>query len=89
MVKSLFSSFFRATNAVLNTFAGVYEHILITLLNTSCGPVLTYACFVKEYTASEMSDCNTAMNNAFRKIFYFSDWRSIRTLREVFGVKDL
>ena len=83
------SSFYRATNAVLNNFPGANPYTLITLLYTNCVPVLTYACSVKEYPASEMSDCNTAMNSAFRKIIGFSDYRSIRTLREVFGVKDL
>ena len=59
---------------------------------TNCVPILTYACAVKEFSASDMSDCNTAMNNVFRKIFGFSDWRSVRVLlflRGIFGVKSL
>ena len=66
-----------------------HGHTLLTLSYTNCVPILTYACSVKEYSASDMSDCNTAMNNVFRKIFGFSDWRSIRTLREIFGFKSL
>ena len=56
---------------------------------SNCVPILTYACSVKQYLAREMSDCNVAMNNALRKIFGFSQWQSIRYLRELFGVKSL
>ena len=83
------SSFFRATNAVLNVLKGAKEDVLLKLLYSNCVPILTYACDVKEYSSSEMSDCNVAMNNAFRKIFGFRDWRSIRVLREIFDVKSL
>ena len=83
------ASFFRATNAVLNVLKGAHEHVLLTLLYSNCVPILTYACAVKEYWSSEMSDCNVAMNSAFRKIFGFKDWRSICVLRETFHVKSL
>ena len=48
-------------------------------------PILTYACAVKEYSSSDMSDCNVAMNNAFRKIFGFKQWHH----RELFGFDSL
>ena len=83
------SAFFRATNAVLNVLTGAHEHTLLSLLYTNCLPILTYACSVKQYSASDMSDCNLAMNNAFRKIFGFTEWQSIRYLREIFGFKSL
>ena len=82
-------TFFRASNSVLNALSGAHEHTLLTLLYTNCVPIFTYACAVKHYSASEMSDCNLAMNNAFRRIFGFSRWESIRTLREIFGFRSL
>ena len=66
------ASFFRATNAVLNVLKGAKEDVLLKLLYSNCVPILTYACDVKEYSASDMSDCSIAMNNAFKKIFFFS-----------------
>ena len=83
------AAFFRATNSVLNSMPDAHEHILITLLYCNCVPILTYACSVKEYSAAEMSSCNTAINNALRKVFGFSRWESIRTLREIFGMKSI
>ena len=79
------SKFFRATNSVLSVLTGAHEHTLLLLLHSNCVPILTYASEVKQYSASEMSDCNVAINNVYRKIFGFKDWRSIRELREVFN----
>ena len=36
-----------------------------------------------------MSDCNTAINDAIRKVFSFNRWQSTRTLRESFGYSSL
>ena len=83
------SSFFRATNAVINVLTNAHEHTLLYLLHTNCVPILTYACEVKQYSASDMSDCNVAVNSAFRKIFGFTDWRSIRELRDTFCFESL
>ena len=83
------AAFYRATNSILHSLPGAHEHILITLLYCNCVPILTYACSVKEYSATEMSNCNTAVNNALRKVFGFTRWESIRSLRECFGMKSL
>ena len=83
------SSFFRATNTVLNVLSGAHEQVLLTLLYANCVPILTYACSIKNYSASDMSDCNIAVNNALRKVFGFTEWQSIRTLREIFGFKSI
>ena len=48
-----------------------------------------YACAVKEYSAAEMTNYNTAVNNALRKVFGFNRWESIRCLREFFGMRSL
>ena len=77
------SSFYRASNAILNALTDAQENILLTLFYTNCLPVLTYACAVKRYSQSEMSECSVAMNNALRKIFGLTDWLSIRDLREM------
>ena len=83
------SSFFRATNSILNALTNAHNQTLVTLLYTNCVPILTYACGVKQYSPQEMSNCNVALNNALRKIFGFTDWRSIRLLRGQSGVESL
>ena len=83
------SSFFRATNAVINVLKGAHEHTLMMLLHSNCVPILTYACAVKQYSSSDMSDCDVAMNSAFRKSFGLTDYLSIRPLRASFGFTSL
>ena len=74
---------------MLNVLSGAHEQVLLTLLYANCVPILTYACSIKNYSASDMSDCNIAVNNALRKVFGFTEWQSIRTLREIFGFKSI
>ena len=89
MARPDISNFFRATNAVVNVLKGAHEHTLLHLLHSNCLPILTYACNIKDYSASDMRDCNTAVNSAYRKIFGFTDYRSIREIREAFGFDSL
>ena len=55
----------------------------------NCVPMLSYACAVKEYSARELMDCNTAVNDAIRKIFSFNRWESVRSLRKDLGFKSI
>ena len=82
-------SFYRASNAILNVAKKPSNEILMHLLYTNCIPTLTHACAVKEYPQREMIDCNTAVNDAIRKIFTFNRWVSVRELRKEFGYKAL
>ena len=65
------------------------EEVMLHLLYSSCIPVLTYACAVKEYPSRQMQDCCTAMNDALRFLFGYNRWESVRTLRQSFGYKSL
>ena len=81
--------FYRSTNSLLTVLNKPSEHILMQLLYTNCIPILTYACDIKSYSAKEMQDCNTAINDAIRKVFTFNRWESVRQLRESFGYKSI
>ena len=77
------TSFFRASNSILRVLDDAHEMTQLTLLYSNCVPLITYACEVKQFSSTEMSDCNVAVNNALRKIFGFNRWQSIRALREM------
>ena len=83
------ASFFRAANAVINVLNNAEPHVLVSLLYSNCVPILTYACAGKEFSAADMSDCNLAINNVFRKIFGFREWQSIRYIRQYFEMKSI
>ena len=87
--KNDLANFYRSSNSILNALHKPSEPVLMHLLYTNCVPTLTYACAVKLFSAKEMQDCNTALNNAIRRIFTYHRWESIRALRETFGYKSL
>ena len=82
-------TYHRAANSILSALKKPSEEILMHLLYTNCVPVISYACAVKAYSAHEMRDCYTAINNLIRKIFTFHRWESVHTLRESFGLKSI
>ena len=81
--------FYRSANSILNTLVKPNEEVQLQLLYTNCVPVLSYLCAVKTYIAREFQDCNTALNDAIRKIFSYHRWESVRALRESFGYQSL
>ena len=44
----------------------------LTLLYSNCIPIITYTCKVKQFSFTEMSDCNVAVNNALRCFVFVS-----------------
>ena len=82
-------TFYRASNSILNVLRKPEADVLMHLLATNCIPILTYACEIKNFSARDMCDCNTAINDAIRKIFTFKRWESVRSLREAFGQKSI
>ena len=54
-----------------------------------CVPCLTYANAVKEFPPGQMTDCNTALNDAVRKIYSYNQWESVRELRSELGYKSI
>ena len=82
-------SFYRASNSVLNVLSGAHKRVLMSLLYSNCVPVLTFNSSVKQFSSSQMSDCNIAINSAIRKIFGYQRWESVRHLREEYGHKSI
>ena len=82
-------TFYRATNSILSVINKPSEEVLMHLLYTNCIPIIAYACNVKEFSAKDMRDLNTAVNDAIRKIYSFNRWESVRALREGNGMKSI
>ena len=81
--------FYRSANSLLTVLHKPSENILMQLLYTNCVSIIAYTCNVKFFSASEMRNCNTAINDAIRKVFTFNRWESVRHLRESFGYKSI
>ena len=82
-------SFHRASNAILRSGTRPSESVLMNLLYSNCVPILSYACAAKEYSASDMSSCNSAINSAIRHIFSYKRFESVRHLRESLHFKSI
>ena len=82
-------SFYRSVNSILNVIKKPDDITQMHLLFANCVPFLSYVSAVKEYPSWEMLDCNTAVNDAIRKVFSFHRWESVRELRNGFGYKSL
>ena len=82
-------SFHRSWNSISNGRARPSKDILLKILYTNCVPILTYACAVKKFSASEMNSCHVAINNAIRNTFSFDVWQSVRQIRETYGFKSI
>ena len=82
-------SFHRAANAILCSRVKPNQSVLMKLLYANCVPIITYACAVREFSASEMYRCHVAVNNAIRKIYSYAVWQSIRHIRIMSGYKSI
>ena len=78
-----------SSNSILNVLKKPDDVVQMHLLYTNCVPTLSFASAVKEYPSRSMNDCNTALNDAIRKIFSFSRRESVRDLRMSFGYLSL
>jgi hypothetical protein len=77
--------FYRASNSIFGALSKPSEVVSMQLLYSNCVPILTYASAIKEFCHVDMLQCNSALNNAIRKIFSYNRWESIRHLRQGLG----
>jgi hypothetical protein len=73
-------SFYCASNAILTVLHKPNEEIMMKILYSNCIPILTYACDIKFFSAKEMTQCNTAVNDSICKIFSYNRWESTRKI---------
>ena len=79
------ASFYRSVNSILSVLRKPDEHVLMNLLFSNCVPILSYGAETVEFSNTEMRECNTAINDAIRKIYSYHRWESTRLLRQSAG----
>ena len=83
--KPALSAYYRAVNSILSVLRKPDEIVLMNLLFTNCVPILTYGSETVEFSASDMRNFNTAINDAIRRVYSYQRWESVRALRESAG----
>ena len=79
------ASFYRSVNSILSVLRKPDELVLMNLLFSNCVPILSYGAETVEFSNADMRDCNTAINDAIRKIYSYHRWESTRLLRQSAG----
>ena len=82
-------SFHRAANSILCSRVKPNQSVLMKLLYANCVPIITYACSVREFSASDMYRCHVAVNNAIRRIYSYAVWQSIHHIQISNGHKSI
>ena len=67
--------------------ACLYRHL--TLQESYCLPILTYAAVAVKYTARQEQELNAAWNSVYRRIFGFNKWESVKAFVKGLGRLDL
>ena len=87
--KSDIAAFRRSANSVLSALDKMNEQISMKMLYSFSVPILTNAAEIKQFSYSDMNECNVALNDSIRRIFSYHRWESIQSLRQQLGYQDL
>jgi hypothetical protein len=81
--------FYSALNSVLARCAGAAEPVKIQLLRSFCLPLLMYCIGAFELSNTAVTELSVCWNDAFRKIFHYNRWESVKQVQYYFGCLDL
>ena len=81
--------FFSAVNSILSKCSFTSELLKLQLLESHCLPILTYATESLNLSNLQLSQLNAWWNSAYRRIFGFHQWESVRELILMLGRLDL
>jgi len=82
-------SFFAAFNSIYAHAKDLDEVVHLTLQESYCLPILTYAAVAVKYTARQEQELNAAWNSVYRRIFGFNKWESVKAFIKGVGRLDL
>ena len=83
--KKPLTTFYRSSNSIFNVTRRPSECVQLSILYAISVPHLTYACDIVDFPPRKMNRLHVALNDAIKKIFSFSRWESVKSLRESFG----
>ena len=76
--------FYMSSNAVFSTCKGIDELIKLSLQEAYCLPILCYALGALQLNDTQVRTLNSCWNSAYRKIFGFNKWVSIKAFIQGF-----
>jgi hypothetical protein len=79
--------FYASLNSVLVECSSA-EQVKVQLIKSFCQPLLTYCIGALELSVSAVNELAVCWNNAFRKIFHYKCWESVKQLQYFCGCQD-
>jgi hypothetical protein len=79
--------FYASLNSVLVGCSSA-EQVKVQLIKSFCQPLLTYCIGALELSVSAVNKLSVCWNNAFRKIFQYKCWESVKQLQYFCGCLD-
>ena len=70
--------FFPSCNCILSQAKSMVDLVKLQLLESYCLPILLYATAAVKLSNEQLSELNAAWNSAYRRIFGFNKWESVR-----------
>ena len=80
--------FFVACNCSLGKAKCLDDMIKLSLMESYCLPILTYATVAMKLSPVQISDLNACWNSVYRRIFGFNKWESVRVFINGIGRLD-
>ena len=81
--------FYAAFNSIWCKIRQLDENTQLSLVHTNCLPMLLYSIAALNLSNCQINELNVAWNNAYRRIFGFHKWESVRQFIAGMGYTDL
>jgi Reverse transcriptase (RNA-dependent DNA polymerase) len=80
--------FYAALNSVFSRSSTLHEPVKLQLVHSFCLPLLVYCVGALELSVSSLRELGVCWNDAFRKIFGYNRWESVKVLQFFCGCLD-
>ena len=70
--------FYAASNCILGNAKCVDDIVKLNLMETFCLPILLYSIVAFDLNTCQTDELNACWNSAYRRIFGFHKWESVR-----------
>jgi hypothetical protein len=80
-VLSIRRKFYTSLNSLLVRCSSIAEPVKVYLIKSYCLPLITYCIGALEFSSSAINELAVCWNDAFRKIFLFNRWESVKQLQ--------
>jgi len=87
-ITSLKRSFYAACNSILVQCRYMIETVQVQLVRSYCLPLLLYCVGALDLNSTSIRDVSVCWNDAFRKIFKYNRWESVKMVQYFCGVLD-